>query len=78
LKGIAVLAFNIKTIKHTLRRVKKDKIIAVVDGRVLPTVETEDGRDAIIPSGAAAWATALGLNVYCPIPDAMQAQRFGS
>ena len=72
-----MLAFNIKTIKHTLRRVKKDKIIAVVGGRVLPTVETEHGRDAIIPSGAAAWAAALGLNVYCPIPDAMQAEWFG-
>ena len=72
-----MLAFNIKTIKHTLRRVKKDKIIAVVGGRVLPTVETEDGRDAIIPSGAAAWAAALGLSVYCPIPDAMQAEWFG-
>ena len=72
-----MLAFNIKTVKHTLRRVKKDKIIAVVGGRVLPTVETEHGRDAIIPSGAAAWAAALGLNVYCPIPDAMQAEGFG-
>lgn len=68
MKGTPMLAFNLKRARHTLRRRRGDRIAAEICGRKLPTVETEEGRDALLPNGSLEWAMKLGLPVYSPLP----------
>ena len=58
-----MISFPLKksTVKFVLKRTRRDRIAAIVCGRVLPTIETEYGRAALLPSGAAAWVEKMGL-----------------
>ena len=58
-----MIFFDLKAsvVKFALKRARRDRIAAIVFGRVLPTIETENGRAAVLPSGAQAWAKRMGL-----------------
>ena len=64
-----MIAFDLKrhTIKHVLLARKGDRVAARVAGRTVPTVETEQGRMALLPNGAMPWAKKMGLAIYSPM-----------
>ena len=62
------IVFELKAhkVRHVLLRRKNDRVACIVAGRALPTVETEEGRVAVLPNGALPWAQRMGLEVYSP------------
>lgn len=56
-----------RQVRHVLYRRSRDRIGALVCGRKMPTIETEDGRLAELPDGALPWAIKMGLSVFTPV-----------
>ena len=69
-----MLAFELKPrrIRHALFRRKDGSVGVVVCGRKFPTVETEEGRQALLPNGSLSWAQKMGIDVFSPLQMPMQ------